>query len=67
MPTERPQEQAWQAEQGGEKAQAAPAAAARPRGITMAVEATQAVRLHFPETPAPEARGVEATARGVSP
>ncbi len=36
MPTERPQGQAWQAEQGGEGAQAAPAGAARPTGITMA-------------------------------
>jgi len=36
MPTERPQEQVWQAEQGGEQAQAAPAAAARPSGITLA-------------------------------
>src|SRR6185295_10508181 len=36
MPTERPQEQGWQAEERREEAQAVPAGVARSAGITMA-------------------------------
>jgi ribonucleoside-diphosphate reductase alpha chain len=42
MPTERPQEQGWQAEERREEARAVPAGAARPAGITMARRFVQA-------------------------
>src|SRR5580765_157417 len=42
MPTERPQEQGWQAEARREEAPAVPAGVARPSGITMARRFVQA-------------------------